>query len=103
MDRRDLEFSKLACVLIMALLLIGASLPAEESNCPASLMDENDMKARPQEFSPYANRGIPTNVYFGETHLHTTLSTDAGAIGNRLGMEEAYRFCGEKRSSARPG
>lgn len=32
------------------------------------------------------------NVYWGDTHLHTDLSLDAGAFGNRLGMDDAYRF-----------
>ena len=32
------------------------------------------------------------NVYWGDTHLHTDLSMDAGAFGNRIGMDEAYRF-----------
>ena len=34
----------------------------------------------------------PTQVYFGDTHLHTDLSMDAGAFGNRIGMDEAYQF-----------
>ncbi|MCD4719154.1 MAG: DUF3604 domain-containing protein [Desulfobacula sp.] len=32
------------------------------------------------------------NVYFGDTHVHTTLSFDAYLAGNRLGLEETYRF-----------
>jgi hypothetical protein len=43
-------------------------------------------------YSPYAGRNIPDDVYWGDTHLHTTLSFDAGSFGNRLGPEEAYRF-----------
>jgi Protein of unknown function (DUF3604) len=34
----------------------------------------------------------PTRVFFGDTHLHTSMSLDAGAFGNRLGVEDAYRF-----------
>lgn len=33
-----------------------------------------------------------TKVYWGDTHLHTDLSMDAGAFGNRIGMDEAYQF-----------
>lgn len=40
----------------------------------------------PQEAS------YPVNVYWGDTHLHTDLSTDAYAGGNRLDSEKAYRF-----------
>ena len=35
---------------------------------------------------------VPNRVYFGDTHLHTSFSTDAGFVGNTLGPEEAYRF-----------
>ena len=43
------------------------------------------------EFSPYAGRDYPTNVYWGETHLHTEVSVDAGTM-TRLGQEDALRF-----------
>ena len=44
------------------------------------------------QYSPYAGRGFPSRVYWGDTHLHTGLSMDAGAFGNSLGLDEAYRF-----------
>ncbi len=43
-------------------------------------------------FSPYANRTIPERPLWGDTHLHTGLSLDAGAFGNTLLPEEAWRF-----------
>ena len=43
-------------------------------------------------YSPYASRSFPSRPYWGDTHLHTSLSMDAGAFGNRLGVREAYRF-----------
>ena len=45
-----------------------------------------------QSYSPYAGRGFPSRPFFGDTHLHTDLSMDAGAFGNRLGLDEGYRF-----------
>ena len=52
-------------------------------------------------FSPYAQRSFPSNVYWGETHLHTGLSLDAGLFGNILGHEDAYRFArGEEIKSS---
>ncbi|HEY6642268.1 DUF3604 domain-containing protein [Povalibacter sp.] len=39
-----------------------------------------------------ATVGYPTRAYWGDTHLHTAMSMDAGAFGNRLGVEDAYRF-----------
>ncbi|MGR8980824.1 MAG: DUF3604 domain-containing protein [Gammaproteobacteria bacterium] len=45
-----------------------------------------------KEYGPYLDVGYPQRVYFGDTHNHTSFSTDAGMIGNRLGPDEAYRF-----------
>jgi len=54
-----------------------------------------------KSYSPYAGRAYPTAVLWGDTHLHTALSVDAGAFGNRLGLDEAYRFArGEEVVSA---
>jgi hypothetical protein len=43
-------------------------------------------------YSPWAESGFPRQVYWGDTHLHTGLSMDAGLFGCRLGLEDAYRF-----------
>jgi Protein of unknown function (DUF3604) len=43
-------------------------------------------------YSPYADRAFPTNVYFGDTHVHTGLSPDAGRSGTRLMPRDAYHF-----------
>ncbi len=43
-------------------------------------------------YSPYAKRSFPSEVFWGETHLHTGLSLDAGLFGNTLDHEDAYRF-----------
>jgi len=52
-------------------------------------------------YSPYAQRTFPSRVYWGETHLHTGVSLDAGLFGNVLGHEDAYRFArGEEIKSS---
>ena len=43
-------------------------------------------------YSPYAGRNFPTRPFFGDTHLHTSFSMDAGAFGARLSPKDAYRF-----------
>lgn len=52
-------------------------------------------------YSPYAQRSFPSHVYWGDSHLHTGLSLDAGLFGNTLGLDDAYRFArgGEVKSS----
>src|SRR5690242_19949068 len=47
-------------------------------------------KQRP--YSPYAGRTFPTRPFFGDTHLHTSYSMDAGAFGCRLSPADALRF-----------
>ncbi|WP_164658515.1 DUF3604 domain-containing protein [Tropicibacter sp. Alg240-R139] len=55
----------------------------------------------PEAFSPYANRSIPIQPLWGETHLHTSLSLDAGAFGNILGPDDAWAFAkGEQVTSS---
>ena len=43
-------------------------------------------------YSPYAGRNFPTDVFWGDTHLHTGNSLDAGSFGARLTPVDAYRF-----------
>ena len=45
-----------------------------------------------ESFSPYAGESFPRNVYWGDTHLHSSLSTDAYGLGVTLGPEAAFRF-----------
>mgnify|MGYP001829183132 FL=1 len=53
------------------------------------------------EYSPYINDNFPNNVYFGDTHLHTSYSADAGFVGTTLDPEDAYRFArGEEVTSS---
>jgi hypothetical protein len=65
------------------LLTSGAQLWAQDTPGPSD---------RKITYSPYPAKTFPNRVYFGDTHLHTAYSTDAGMIGNTLGPEEAYRF-----------
>jgi len=52
-------------------------------------------------YSPYAGRNFPTEVLWGDTHLHTGMSLDAGAFGARLTPVDAYRFArGEELTSS---
>ena len=52
-------------------------------------------------YSPWAKRSFPSQVYWGETHLHTGLSLDAGLFGNTTGHDEAYRLArGEEVTSS---
>ncbi|MEA1889838.1 MAG: DUF3604 domain-containing protein [Pseudomonadota bacterium] len=81
------KFSSVCMVMALTALPATAQIPAA-SDTKEVLHDAYTGKS----YSPYAQRGFPTQVYWGDTHLHTALSMDAGAFGNRLGLEEAYQF-----------
>jgi hypothetical protein len=48
--------------------------------------------AADNQFSPYVAESFPRNVYWGDTHLHSSLSADAFGLGVSLGPEAAFRF-----------
>jgi hypothetical protein len=54
-------------------------------------LHEGDYGKRTENYSPYVDEHFPQNVYFGDTHLHTSWSADAGLAGATLGPEFAYR------------
>jgi len=54
-------------------------------------------------YSPYVGRDYPTRPYFGDTHLHTAFSMDAGAFGARLTPRDAYRFARGEEITASSG
>ena len=64
--------------------------------CLAALpMLATSVKAQSDDwtYSPYVGRDYPQNVYFGDTHLHTSTSLDAFGDGNtKIGPNEAYRW-----------
>ncbi len=87
----------LFCVAFLAMplssALAGDPMPPEDSL-------ENAFP-RTDRYSPYAGRNFPNRPLWGDTHLHTGLSMDAGAFGARLTPSDAYRFAkGEELTSS---
>ena len=72
-----------------SLLCLVIALPTS-SYAAAAGQQAPDSNARP--YSPYADIAYPTDVYFGDTHVHTALSGDAGGAGTTLMPDDAYRF-----------
>ena len=88
--------------LATALVCFGTVSFAQDAGLPP---DEERERSDPElPYSPYASGSAATQVYWGDTHLHTSFSLDAGAFGNRLGLDEAYRFArGEEVDSTTAG
>lgn len=70
-----------------------ASAQSSAANDIGAINPEAAAHAFPKRgFSPYAGRNYPTRVLWGDQHVHTGWSVDAGAFGATLGPEEALRF-----------
>jgi Protein of unknown function (DUF3604) len=60
----------------------------------------SDIRAKDGKSVTVTNSAYPLQVYWGDTHLHTSNSIDAFGFGVRLGPEEALRFArGEEVTS----
>jgi len=54
-----------------------------------------------KDFSPFVDQHYPNRVFWGDTHLHTSNSPDAGMVGNSVSPEMAYRYAkGEEVTSS---
>jgi hypothetical protein len=91
--------NKLNATVIATSLLLPTILLAQTGT-------GTEVAVTPKIYSPYVartatNANFAEGVYWGDTHLHTSYSADAGMMGNTLGPEEAYRFArGEEVLSA---
>ena len=94
-------------ILIAALTLVSSSLAAEPDNPPSKPPMMPLLKAIRAETAQQNEAAVSIaatakrvvqpfdeerNVYFGDTHVHTALSFDSYLNGNRLSLDEAYRF-----------
>jgi hypothetical protein len=84
--------------LVIAAMISGCSRESSEQAAATESAKVADVKAADSTAAAY-----PTRVYFGDTHLHTAMSMDAGLFGNRLGVEDAYRFARGEEVTASSG
>ncbi len=82
--------SKIFALWFYICMAVTLSVFAQDAGTPDKESVEKAFAKKP--YSPYAGRNFPTRPYFGDTHLHTGFSMDAGAFGCRLSPADAYRF-----------
>lgn len=85
--------------LAVALAVQGARAGNAAGSAPAA----TPAQATKRAYSPYVGQNYPQRPYFGDTHLHTAYSSDAGMVGNRLGPDAAYRFARGEEITASTG
>jgi len=77
----------------MILLILNGCNQSDDATSNKDKQGETTLKTEKRDnYSPYVGDNYPKDVYFGDTHLHTSNSPDAGFFGTTLGPEEAYRF-----------
>jgi hypothetical protein len=84
---------------LASLLALAAGTAAAQDAVP----QPEDVQPPPRSYSPFAGESYPKNVYWGDTHLHTSNSFDAGFINYRVGPEEAFRFARGEEVTANNG
>ncbi len=75
-------------ILLLSFIIVLASC----KNDPSDKEPVQEKEVNTETTSEVETKGHPTQVFWGDTHLHTNLSMDAGLFGNRIGLDEAYKF-----------
>lgn len=87
-------------IAALLVVLFYSSAASAQDIRPGESGGQGKFPAR-DHYSPYAGRDFPTEVFWGDTHLHTGNSLDAGSFGARLTPVDAYRFArGEELTSS---
>jgi hypothetical protein len=89
---------KLLGVFFALIFLSVAPCVAQEFTVP-----DNSHSGNVEQYSPYVDQHFPQQVYFGDTHLHTSWSADAGLAGATLGPEFAYRVSRGEQVTSQTG
>jgi hypothetical protein len=85
-------------VIFAALLASGGGIALSQADETRSPRTKPDIVERPAPgplppYSPPVRDGAMTNLYWGDTHLHTNISADAYMMGNQsLTPDDAFRF-----------
>ncbi len=107
MSRHQMATIAPAALTAAALTLFSACAPKEETGTEAAASTGNAPVADAQ----VSQSDIPRDAFFGDTHVHTGWSADAGMDGAITSPEDAYRYAlgqevtsntGQKAQLSRP-
>ena len=99
--RNTFRIETYVIAVLSTLLMISLANAGSSPGLSAPHEEVKDAFRGQAHYSPFAGRNFPMNVYWGDTHLHTGMSMDAGSFGARLMPEDAYRFAlGEEVTSS---
>lgn len=102
--RRSQKFGVFAAAVLVVVVIgffvgrayLRAPLVSEEeiAQMRLDIAAQNEEAFHQPEFQPavYPEANKLRNVYFGELHTHSRLSFDAYLFGNRLSVDQSYRF-----------
>lgn len=94
MQRETITLWTLIVIVLAGALAFAQNVPVTKENVTVA----------PPGYSPYAARNFPTQVFWGDTHRHTSFSPDAGLVGNyNLGPDAANRFASGKEVVSNSG
>ena len=87
---------KLTYTLATVLAIVSSIAAAQEKRVAMPVTDVGgdpaDSTFGRKEYSPYLKQNFPQRVFWGDTHLHTAYSTDAGLYGTHVTPDDAYRW-----------
>ena len=92
--------SRVTTIVAPGFLLTACHVAHAQATGPAFAISKDNVGKPQKVYSPFANSDYPDRVYWGDTHVHTSYSWDAGLVGCTLGPNEAYRFAKGKRMIA---
>jgi Protein of unknown function (DUF3604) len=98
--KRTLLFLAVGLVLVVSIALRSST--AQDTGSADKEKLGKGFPGKPP-YSPYVGRNYPTRPFFGDTHLHTSFSFDAGAFGARLTPRDAYLFARGNEVTASSG
>jgi hypothetical protein len=87
----DMTIQELSTAIVAGAALLSFSATGTPAQEYSTEQADTEVVLAPDAFSPYAGRNFPQRPLWGDSHLHTMVSVDAGTM-TRLSQEDAFRF-----------